>query len=57
MQITSVNVKKYDKEHGRGSEEDKAILSNKKEIASSMAKEMTSDIKRWVKEGQVSMPK
>lgn len=50
-------VKKYDKEHGRGSEEDKAILSNKKEIASSMAKEMTSDIKRWVKEGQVSMPK
>lgn len=36
---------------------EKSILPNKKEIASSMAKEMTSDIKRWVKEGDSSMPK
>lgn len=33
------------------------ILPNKKEMASDMAKEMTSDIKRWVKENQTSMPK
>lgn len=36
---------------------DKDIQSNKKEIASNMAKEMTADIKRWAKENQSSMPK
>lgn len=44
-------IDKHDKEIAS------SITSNKKEIANSMAKEMTSDIKRWVKQGDISMPK